>query len=681
MIFFYFILGKEVFFLKKSKKYALWTFVLVITLVVQLIVMTTPPNGAIDVEQLETMSYQYFEEDIENENIAVVYFSENSLNVYVKTADGNYYKTANPEYDMFKKELLEDGLVVESAVEFVKSQTKQASWVGMLLFMFNITTAISMALRWWFSAIAERDQSDANLVAAKPNNHIKNNHVKDVKEKDNENVKKFKDIAGLYEVKKDMQCLVDFLKNKDKYVEAGAVLPKGVILYGPPGTGKTLLAKAVAGEAGVPFHYMSGSDFVEMYVGVGAKRVRELFEKAKKDAPCIVFIDEIDAIGGKRGEGDSNGEDRKTINALLTEMDGFTSSENILVIAATNRLEDLDSALVRPGRFTNKFCVPLPETPRERLEIIRLYGKNKKFAEDVDFKGLARETTGFSPASIEALLNESAIISVQDKKQFIDKASIDKAMFKVLLSGHVKENQSERNKEELLLVSWHEAGHALVGRLNGKNIPKVTILSTTSGAGGVTFTTPKSTGLHSVNDLKAEVAELYAGRVAELMLLKDKNQITTGASNDIQKATDIIKGIVTSYGMSDEFGMLNLNQLQVSQSRIIEEEVRLAKEIEEHTVALLTQHYNRLEAIANALMERETLYEQDLDTLIKENKPLKAQFEDMPIFETKNDKAQSKSDIAKPIHYRKNNIQEFIQGLLKKSTIGRKEKRIKNKTL
>ena len=239
-------------------------------------------------------------------------------------------------------------------------------------------------------------------------------------------------------------------------------------------------------------------------------------------------------------------------------------------------------------------------------------------------------------------MNESAIISVQDEKPVIDKASIDKAMIKVLMSGHIKENQSERNKEELRLVAWHEAGHALVGKLNGKHIPKVTILSTTSGAGGVTFSTPKEIGLYSVDDLKAEVSELYAGRVAELMLLKDKNKVTTGASNDIEKATNIIREIVASYGMSDEFGMLNLNQLRVDPSKIISEEVKLAKEIEKNTIDLLTTHYQQLEAIAMALIEKETLYEDDLIQIIAniEVKPIQPKDENPTPTVTKKEPAK-----------------------------------------
>ena len=430
-------------------------------------------------------------------------------------------------------------------------------------------------------------------------------------------IKTFDDVAGLYEVKKDVRCLVDFLQNKNKYMQAGAELPKGVIFYGPPGTGKTLLAKAIAGEAGVPFHYMSGSDFVELYVGMGAKRVRELFEKAKKDAPCIIFIDEIDSIGCKRNSNDMNGEDRKTLNALLTEMDGFKASDNVLVIGATNRIDDIDEALVRPGRFTNKFCIPLPETTKERIEIIRLYANNKKIADDVSFDDLAAETIGFSPAAIEALLNEAAIISVQDDKRFIDKMSIDKAMFKVVMSGHMKEDQSNRDKEELRLVAWHEAGHALVGKLNGKKIPKVTILSSTSGAGGATFTTPLKTGLMTYNDLKNEVKELYAGRIAELLLANnDREQITTGALNDIERATGIIRDMITAYGMDEQYGMLNLVKLKVRQDVIVEREVELAKQLEEETIKLLTEHREELKNLAERLLKDETIYDSDVTHIV-----------------------------------------------------------------
>ena len=438
-------------------------------------------------------------------------------------------------------------------------------------------------------------------------------NVSDIKTNYDDSVKTFDDIAGLTEVKKDMKCLVDFLVNKEKYSKAGAKLPKGVILYGPPGTGKTLLAKAVANEAKVPFMYMSGSEFIEMYVGVGAKRVRELFEKARKTAPCIIFIDEIDAIGGKRTDKD-NGEDRKTINALLTEMDGFKESDNIIVIAATNRIEDLDQALLRPGRFTDKFCVPLPETADERYEVLKVYTRNKKLAENVDLHALAKETVGFSPAKLEALMNESAIISVQKNRAYIIKQDIEDAMFKQLLSGHAKENQEKRKKEELELVAWHEAGHALVGRLFGKEVTKVTVVASTSGAGGVTFSTPK-TGLLSKEDIQHEIMQLYAGRIGELIFYNnDRNKITTGASNDIKEATKLLHAYVTDYAMHDDLGMINLGL----DSKVVKEtEMNLAKELEEKTINLVEEHSRQLKLLADMLLEKETLYESDLDEILK----------------------------------------------------------------
>ena len=552
-----------------------------------------------------------------------VYYEKTSKFFYIEYKDGSFGVSQNPDYGDFQKELLESGVNVKpfSLVKLTDNDgTKKIDKNEMRGFgNFCLMILLSLLVSWFLLRGIYGKDFMKHLKIGKKKQLVVNGttNTKTTTKENNPNIKKFSDIAGLKEVKKDMESLVDFLKYKEKYIEAGAKLPKGVILYGPPGTGKTLLAKAVAGEAGIPFLYMSGSDFIEMYVGVGAKRVRELFEKAKKQAPCIIFIDEIDTIGGKRG-GENNSEDRKTINELLTQMDGFKETENILVIAATNRLEDLDSALVRPGRFTNKFCVPLPQTAKERLEVIQIYTKNKKFAENVDFNNLAKETIGFSPAKIEALLNEAAIISVQKRKDYIDKEVLDEAMFKILLSGHIKENQNDRDKNELEVVAWHEAGHALIGKLNEKEIPKVTILSSTSGAGGVTFSTPSKTGLLSVEDLKNEVKELYGGRCAESIFYRDKNKVTTGASNDIDRATDIIKEIVTTYGMTDSFGLLNLSKLGVDNKIIIEKEIELSKELQEETQELLKKNYNKLKKIALMLLENETVYESELDEIMRE---------------------------------------------------------------
>ena len=569
------------------------------------------------VNGLEEVQYADFSQDVFNENVETIYY-EDASPYFFFIKEETVYKVTNPEYETFKKDMLEASVNVYSfdklseAVKGTSSNLFSAQqYIRFTVFVISAMTTIYFFIR--FKSTKDEQQSPRETIIPTPKQGNPDKYEANVAKK----TQTFSDVAGLHEVKRDVQCLVDFLRNKDKYIKAGAKLPKGVIFYGPPGTGKTLLAKAIAGEAGIPFHYMSGSDFTEMYVGVGAKRVRELFAEAKKTSPCIIFIDEIDAIGSSRASDETHMEDRKTLNALLTEMDGFKSSDNILVIGATNRIEDLDQALLRPGRFTNKYCIPLPASAKERLEIIHLYAKGKHFAEDVDFNSLSKETIGFSPAAIESLLNEAAIISVQDNKRFIDKATLDKAIIKILLQGHIKENQSDRSKEELETVAWHEAGHALVGKLCGKEIPKVTILSSTSGAGGVTFTTPKETGLHSLDDLRNEVKELYAGRVAEA-LMSDGKKITTGASNDIEKATHIIKSIVTSFGMSEEYGLLNLNQLKVSQNTIIDKEVSLAKELEAETSALLTENFDTLKAIAESLLENETLYDSDLDNIIEQ---------------------------------------------------------------
>ena len=560
------------------------------------------------------IKYAEFLEKKENGEITTVYFEDNKEELYVRDINGELFKTTNPDYETFKKDLLEEGLEVKNFTELRKNKeiriknNEVSSLDGLfgILLLFGIGAAFI-----WF--LTREQSSSSNTIS---NMNLKtNNLTSNVKFATQKSSKTFNDIAGLKEVKKDLISIVDFLKNNSEYIEAGAKLPKGIILYGPPGTGKTHISKAMSGEANVNFLRASGSDFTEMYVGVGPKRVRELFREARAKAPCIIFIDEIDAVGAKRGPTE-NSEDKKTINAILTEMDGFTETENILVIGATNRIEDLDPALLRPGRFTDKFCIPLPETAEERLEIINIYSKNKKFAEDVDFNLLAKETIGFSPAQIEALLNEAAIISVQEKKKFIDKSIIEKAMFKMLLHGHAKENQSSRDKDELKLVAWHEAGHALIGKLNGKEVNKVTIVSSTSGAGGVTFTTPTKMGLHSVEDLKNEVKELYGGRIAEFLLFNDKEKVTTGASNDIDRATNIIKDIVTKYGMNETFGLLNLGNLEVDKETTLQEEIKLAKELENDTIKILTENKDKLEEIANLLLEKETIHEKDLDEII-----------------------------------------------------------------
>ena len=575
--------------------------------------------------EIEWVAYSDFNQMVENKEIDTVYLQDNAPSIYYAQKDSKnvLYQTNNPEYDTFKSKLLECSVIVLPLTDMKTADEVESSRQGTItLYVMALAgAAVVYLLVDIFKYMADHAEPSDPLinthkkkkVTAGPNGSSSNSSHEP---SDNEG-KTFNDIAGLKEVKRDMKCLVDFLVNKEKYTAAGAKLPKGVILYGPPGTGKTLLAKAIAGEADVPFIFMSGSDFIETYVGTGAKRVRELFAAARKQAPCIVFIDEIDAVGGKRHDGD-NGEDRKTINAILTEMDGFNEAENILVIAATNRLEDLDDALTRPGRFTDQFCVPLPETTAERMEIIKLYSKNKKLSDDIDIKAIAKEMIGFSPAKIEAVLNEAAIISVQENSEVITKEIIDKAMYKMLLHGHMKED-TERSKEELRLVAWHEAGHALIGHLYGKEITKVTIISSTSGAGGVTFSAPKKTGLHSIEDIKHEIMELYAGRVGELLYYKGNHlKVTTGASNDIERATALIHQFVTSYGMSDTFGMLKLDGDMIDKKQVMQIKVDMAKELEQETLRIMTEYKEELQDIADALIQKETIYKADLKEIISQ---------------------------------------------------------------
>ena len=489
------------------------------------------------------------------------------------------YTTSNPKYDDFKVDMLEQGVEVKESGMLKKYETPIMMAVQLLMYaaLFYAMTKI-MGI----------------------------GSIKSTRKKEQKSNVKFKDVAGLDEVKEDLMTVVDFLKNPDKYKEAGADIPKGVLLYGPPGTGKTLLAKAVAGEAGVKFIATSGSDFDEKYVGVGASKMRKLFDDAKNNAPCIIFIDEIDSMGGRR-HSKQNNYDRQTLNTLLSEMDGFDGSNGVVVIAATNRLEDLDPVLTRPGRFDNHFAVSLPESAKERRVIIDLYTNNKKFAEDVDFDAFAKETMGSSPATIKTVLNEAAIIAARDNNGIIDRKILDEAWMKQLMEGHLRRN-GERNNIEV--VAWHEAGHALAGLLLGQDLTKASIIPSTSGAGGATFITPKKLGLFTVKELKEQVIMLYAGRNAEALLTESNGEeegVTTGASNDIEKATDIIKKMIVEYGMNDEFGLLNLDNLDVKPEVITKEAVKLAKALQEQSLILMKENIDRLRDIAEELMKKETL--------------------------------------------------------------------------
>ncbi|ACQ51252.1 ATP-dependent zinc metalloprotease FtsH (plasmid) [Clostridium botulinum] len=564
-------------------------YVICILIVISILIPTLK-SYAVNLNATKT-SYNIFVKQMKNNEIKKIHIDFKDDNFVFINNKNNKYITDNPKTNDFKKELLEYNIEINE----MHKQNLIQSLKEIIFILFGILMI-------------------SQIKSIYNKSEIKNKRIDSDTSK---NEISFKDIAGLKQVKKDMHLLVEFLKDPEKFTHKGAKLPKGAILYGEPGTGKTLLAKALAGEANVPFFSINGSDFIEMFAGMGAMRVRSLFEEARENAPCIIFIDEIDAIGRKRDVDLDNSEYRQTLNALLAEMDGFNGSEGILVIAATNRIEDLDQALIRPGRFDKHISVSLPSTPEERLEIIGIYSKNKCFNKEVDFTNLAKQTIGFSPAQIESLINEAVLISIQYNKDNIDTECIDKAMYKILLKGHAKEDE-KRDKDDIRLVAWHEAGHALIGKLTGMDIPKVTITPSTSGAGGVTMIVPKKMSLYSIQELKNKVKLAYGGRIGELLLLGDKNKVTTGASADIQQATEIIKQMIVEYGMDEKFGMLNLYQLDVDNNIILDEASKLSKNIYDETYKLLRDNIDTLKSIAELLIEKETICEKDLDNIINQ---------------------------------------------------------------
>ncbi|MEO2067963.1 MAG: ATP-dependent zinc metalloprotease FtsH [Desulfurobacteriaceae bacterium] len=436
----------------------------------------------------------------------------------------------------------------------------------------------------------------------------------------------FKDVAGIDEVKEEVSEIVDFLKNPKKFQQLGGRIPKGVLLAGAPGTGKTLLAKAIAGEANVPFLSVSGSEFVEMFVGVGASRVRDLFEQAKKYAPCIVFIDEIDAVGRKRGAGFSGGHDEReqTLNQLLVEMDGFESSEGIIVIAATNRPDILDPALLRPGRFDRQIYVPLPDV-RGRLEILKIHTKDKPLADDVDLEVIARSTPGFSGADLANIVNEAALIAARKNHGKITMEDFEEAKDKVTMG--IERKSMVLSEEEKLTTAYHEAGHTLVAKLlpNADKVHKVTIIPR-GKALGITQQLPEEDRYTYTKDyLLDRLCVLFGGRVAEELAL---GTISTGAGNDIERATEIARKMVAEWGMSEKIGPIAVKVKEdfgeptdfVSEEmkRLVDKEVkRIIKEAYERTKELISKNMDKLENLAKALLERETLTGEEIDKAMR----------------------------------------------------------------
>ena len=443
----------------------------------------------------------------------------------------------------------------------------------------------------------------------------------------------FKDVAGIEEEKEELEEIVEFLKKPKKFTDMGARIPKGVLLVGQPGTGKTLLAKAVAGEAGVPFFIMSGSDFVEMFVGVGASRVRDLFDQAKKNAPCIIFIDEIDAVGRQRGAGLGGGHDEReqTLNQLLVEMDGFGTNEGVIVLAATNRPDVLDKALLRPGRFDRQIVVPAPDVSA-REKILEVHSRNKKIADDVDLKTIAKNTSGFSGADLENVLNEAALLAARRDLEQITMKEIEDAMVKVTMGPEKKTRV--RSEKENKLVAYHEAGHAVVSRYleTQDKVHQISIVPRGMAGGYTMYRPTEDKSFMSKTEMEENIVSLLGGRVAEALILND---ISTGASNDIQRASQIARSMVTKYGMSEKVGaiMYGSDQEQVflgrdiaqaknyseeTASLIDEETKRFIDTAYERAEQILTTHIDKLHAVAKVLLEKEKIDGEEFDMIFAE---------------------------------------------------------------
>jgi cell division protease FtsH len=446
----------------------------------------------------------------------------------------------------------------------------------------------------------------------------------------------FADVAGLDEEKAELEEIVDFLRSPKKYIQLGARIPKGVLLVGPPGTGKTYIAKAVAGEAGVPFFSISGSDFVEMFVGVGASRVRDLFADAKKNSPCIVFIDEIDAVGRRRGAGIGGGNDEReqTLNQLLVEMDGFGVNEGIIILAATNRPDVLDPALLRPGRFDREVTIGIPDI-KGREAIFGVHSRNKPLDPAVDMKVLARRTPGFTPADIENMMNEAALLTARRNGSHIHMDDLEEAITRVI-AGPKKKSRVISDAEKKL-IAYHEAGHAIIARVlpNADPVHQVTIMPR-GRAGGFTMTLPKEDKYYMTKtDMETQIMHLLGGRAAEKIVLKD---VSTGASNDLERATTIARNMITKYGMSEKIGPINYSDadevflgrdftsrknFSESLASEIDKEIKLVMETAfEKTEHLLTEHLDELHRVAEALLELETIDGTQFEQLFNDEKSL-----------------------------------------------------------
>ena len=546
--------------------------------------------------QVEQTDYSTFLQMIEEKNIGEVSVEDTQITFSDKSGE-HIYKTGTMNDPDLVNRLEEAGAV------FSKPIVQQMGMLEYMLISYILPIALFALLGWFLSRKLMSKMGDGeSMMTFGMGGGSKSNAKVYVKSVDGI---KFKDVAGEEEAKELLQEIVDFLHNPEKYREIGAKMPKGALLVGPPGTGKTMLAKAVAGEADVPFFSISGSEFVEMFVGMGAAKVRDLFKQANEKAPCIVFIDEIDAVGKKRESGQIGGNDEReqTLNQLLSEMDGFDGSKGVVILAATNRPESLDPALLRPGRFDRRIPVELPDL-KGREDILKVHAAKIKIADNVDFNAIARTAAGASGAELANIVNEAALRAVRDGRKFATQTDLMESV-EVVIAGYQKKNRILSTKEKLI-VSYHEVGHALVAALqtNPAPVQKITIIPRTSGALGFTMQVDEGEKyLMTKEELENKIATFTGGRVAEELVFGD---VTTGASNDIEQATKLARAIITRYGMS-EFGMVameSLNNVYLGGDTSMSCSQETAAKIDDLVVALVQKQYEKAKNLLNSHMDK-----------------------------------------------------------------------------
>ena len=601
---------------KSPKKPLIYYYLAAILLVVLFNMLAMPWLAE---HQIQEVDYNTFVSMTEKNEIGKVEIQQQSNRILFTDKDEKtIYKTAIVPDDGMVQRLLDAGIsTTGEEIEQTSLLTDILGWVLPLVLFIAIGQLVSRSLMKKMgggsnSMMFNMGRSDAKIYV-----------------KSAEGIK-FDDVAGEDEAKENLQEVVNYLHDPSKYKEIGASMPKGILLVGPPGTGKTMLAKAVAGEANVPFFSMSGSEFVEMFVGMGASKVRDLFKQAKEKAPCIVFIDEIDAIGQKRSGGQYGGNDEReqTLNQLLTEMDGFDSSNGVIILAATNRPESLDPALTRPGRFDRRVPVELPDL-LGREAILKVHAKKIKIAEDVDFNKVARMASGASGAELANIVNEAALRAVRDGRRFATQADLEESI-EVVIAGYQKKNAIMTDHEKKI-VSYHEIGHALVAALQSHSAPvqKITIVPRTSGALGYTMQVEEGNHyLMTQEEMENKIATLTGGRAAEETVF---GSITTGASNDIEQATKLARAMITRYGMSKDFDMVALETVQNqylggdaslacsadTQTEIDRQVVALVKQQHEKALKILADNRAKLDELASFLYEKETITGEQFMEILK----------------------------------------------------------------